>query len=400
MHQAKLLISKKQASLTYFVEDKCIFKTMDACLSYVINKDGLIIKKMLLKMTSDNDHYFYGFGERYNALEQSGNVVDAFVYNQYKDQDLKTYIPMPFMMSNCGYGVLLDTKCYSKFDLSEKESHYSIEVFDSEMGIHFFDGDLKDQLKHYYSRTEAPVMVPKWTFGPWMSSNNWDNQDEVMMQLKTTTSEDIPSTVLVIEAWSDEATYYIFNDAYCHQHSQDRVLKYDDFDYPEWGRWPDPKAMVDALHENDTKLILWQIPIIKQITSLKNKIKDSDEAYAIEHDYVVKNEDGSPYRIAENWFMDSLVMDFSNVTGCQWWFDKRRYLVEELGVDGFKTDGGECIFGKELQFHDGLTGKEMRNQYPNDYIKAYYDYVSEANNGITFSRAGYTGAHSMPTHCR
>ena len=78
--------------------------------------------------------------------------------------------------------------------------------------------------------------------------------------------------------------------------------------------------------------------------------------------------------------------------------DKRKYLVDEVQIDGFKTDGGEFVFGDEVQFADGRTGKEMRNEYPNLYIREHYQYIHEKRNGIVFSRAGFTGASRMPAH--
>ncbi|MEU5722261.1 TIM-barrel domain-containing protein [Micromonospora sp. NPDC047738] len=40
------------------------------------------------------------------------------------------------------------------------------------------------------------------------------------------------------------------------------------------------------------------------------------------------------------WFPGALLPDWTDPQTRQWWQDKRRYLVEDLGVDGFKTDGG------------------------------------------------------------
>ena len=157
--------------------------------------------------------------------------------------------------------------------------------------------------------------------------------------------------------------------------------------------------MFEYLHENGLKVILWQIPIQKYLNKQYHLQKDEDEKYMIAEGYCVKYSDGTPYRMPEGWFKESLLMDFSNSKGVQWWFNKRQYLLD-IGVDGFKTDGGEFVFGKDLRFSDGRIGAEMRNNYPNDYIEAYYRFATEYHQGdaITFSRAGFTGAQNFPAH--
>ncbi|MGP4107744.1 glycoside hydrolase family 31 protein [Virgibacillus sp. L01] len=360
-----------------------------------------IVREFNINWYTPKEEKFYGFGERYNAIEQRGEVIDCYVYNQYRDQGTRTYIPIPFYMTNTGYGCFVNTANYTKFDLASELKDKCTVTFEQDSmvtntDIHFYFGDYKKQLKAYTEVTGKPAMVPAWALGPWMSSNNWDRQSIVEGEVKTTNKHSIPATVIVLEQWSDEATYYMFNDATYELKEPGHVHGYAEMSFPSWGRWPDPKGMVEKLHDENLKLILWQIPIQKYLNNQKHPLKDQDEAYMIENGYVVKNEDGSPYRIPENWFTNSLVMDFSNEAGKKWWFDKRQYLLD-IGVDGFKTDGGEFIFGKNLQFANGQTGSEMRNQYPNDYIEAYYNFAQQ-NNGITFSRAGYISAQNFPAH--
>ncbi len=337
----------------------------------------------------------YGLGERYNALNQRGSFVDQFVYNQYKDQGVRTYIPMPLFYTTAKYGLKLHTDPYSWFQFNDSGVQMG-----AECGVLkglVATGSLTDQVSKLHHNTGSPKMVPKWALGPWMSSNNWDSEEEVRKQVALTKHHDIPSTVLVIEAWSDEATFYIFNDAIYEEKRDGGAHTYGEYTFPEWGRWPDPKGMVNHLHDNDLKCVLWQIPIIKQISSLHHLQKNYDEKRFVERGYGVTHPDGRPFRMPEGWFKDSLLMDFSNEEAKQWWFDKRQYLIDDLKVDGFKTDGGEFVFGRDLQFADGRTGLTMRNAYPNDYVKAYYDFAQQ-NDGITFSRAGYMGAQEFPAH--
>ena len=72
---------------------------------------------------------FYGFGERYNHINQRGNLVDVYVYNQYKDQGIRTYMPMPYFLSSEGYGIFLPTDHYTEFDLcSTEEDSWKMEA--------------------------------------------------------------------------------------------------------------------------------------------------------------------------------------------------------------------------------------------------------------------------------
>ncbi len=331
-----------------------------------------------IQIKSSKEEGFYGFGERYNHINQRGNLVDVYVYNQYKDQGIKTYFPMPYFLSSQGYGIYIPTNRYTEFDLCKtKHNFYTIESQMKELSLYCFIGNPKEVVSSFSLLTGKPVMLPEWAFGPWMSSNNWDSDAEVRKQVELTKKYDIPSTVLVIEAWSDEATYYIFNDAVYKENDGGDALCYKDFHFPEWGRWPDPKGLVSYLHHIQ---------------------KDNDEAYALENGYCATNPDGTPFRMPEGWFTDSLLFDYTSKEATDWWFAKRDYLVKDIEIDGFKTDGGEFVFGDDVCFADGNTGKEMRNEYPKLYIQKNYDYIKEARDGIVFSRAGFTGAAQSPAH--
>jgi alpha-glucosidase (family GH31 glycosyl hydrolase) len=82
-----------------------------------------------------------------------------------------------------------------------------------------------------------------------------------------------------------------------------------------------------------------------------------------------------------------------------WWTERRRYLVEDIGVDGFKTDGGEHAWSPRLRYADGTRGGETNNRYPVLYARAYHELLRSAGREpLTFSRAGFTGAGSFPAH--
>ncbi|EXX87435.1 glycosyl hydrolase, partial [Paenibacillus darwinianus] len=361
--------------------------------------------KVRFNWKSRTEHRWFGMGERYSHFDYSGQEVDQYVYNQYRDQGLKTYMPVPFAVSSGNYAIFLDTPLYSKFrfhtrlsDLVEIEADLAAAA--QQLTAYLFADEPLSMLGQFAGIAGKPVLPPKWAFGPWMSSNNWDSQAEVMRQVELTKRYGIPATVLVLEQWSDEATFYIFNDAQYDVKDGSEAFHYEDFRFPEWGRWPDPKRMMDDLHADGLKVLLWQIPIHKFMYGVVHEQRDRDERTFLERGYCVHDANGEPFTLPYNWFKDCHIIDYTNPEAKQWWFDKRRYLAEELGVDGFKTDGGEFVFGHDLKFHDGSTGREMRNLYPNLYAGSYYDFVQQyaADGGVTFSRAGYTGAQQYPLH--
>jgi len=354
---------------------------------------------------------FFGFGERFNAMDQRGNKLDMRVYEQWRSQGVKTYIPIPFFLSSNKYGYFVDSNRYMTFDLAhDHPGRWSVSAElgkDASFTSYFFSASKPKVILSWFStRTGQSKLPPDWAFGLWMSSNDWDNQQRVMQEVAQTQEHRIPVTVLVIEAWSDEATFYIWNDALYTPRPGGEAFQYGDFSFETEGRWPAPKAMIDDLHKGGIRLVLWQIPVLKRLKpdQLEATVSQlqlaADEEYMIKKGFCVQNLDGSPYRVRPLWFHDSLLLDVTNPEAVQWWMSKRTYLLEELGVDGFKTDGGEHLFGRDLEFFDGRKGDELWNLYPVLYQQAYSRFALDKRRGdsLLFSRSGYTGAQANPCH--
>ncbi len=388
----------KRVSASYEQEEAAPFQAL-------IDRTGTVYKLRLNFALKDGER-LYGMGERFARMEFRGCELDNYVFNQYKDQGFRTYIPVPVVYSSGGYGLYLQSSLYSVFrfgtvreDLMQIEANVGPER--QTVDYWLFAGKPLELVGTFAELTGKPKLPPKWAFGPWMSSNNWDSEREVDEQLARTAEHAIPSTVMVLEQWSDESSFYIFNDAGYETKSGSERFAYDDFSFPAWGRWPDPRKLVERIHGHGIRVLLWQAPVMKFMDGIAHVQRDEDERYMVEQDYEVRHADGSPYRIPDyEWFRGSLVPDFTNPAAVDWWLGKRQYLLEDIGIDGFKTDGGECIYGSELQFHDGRSGAEMRNEYPNSYIAAFQQFADRYVSGgaITFSRAGYTGAQAMPLH--
>lgn len=363
-------------------------------LRWLANEEGVL--RFTEHWTTLTGEAFYGFGQRYNAFDQRGQAFDSLVFDEYKNQGKRTYIPVPFFLSSCGYGLYLATSRRVHFDLAASAPDCaSLAVEGSVLEFYFFTGQPKKILSAFTNLVGKAALPPKWAFGPWMSGNEWNNQAQVMEQVALTEQHRIPATVMVVEAWSGESTFYIFNDARYTPRPGAEGFRLADFKFPPAGRWPDPKGLADELHRRGLKLILWQIPVLKTLDA-PHAQHDQDVAHALEQGYVVQEADGTPYHIRPSWFRGGWVPDFTNPAAELWWLAKRAYLVNEVGVDGFKTDGGEHLWGDDLRFADGRRGVEVNNLFPNLYQASYRKLAGPGR--VLFSRAGFTGTQTMSCH--
>lgn len=360
-----------------------------------------IIDKVQDHFYTPSDEQFYGFGERYNNFDKRGEDIETYIYNQYLNQNERTYMAIPYFVSSRQYGILVNSTYYSKFKMAtERSDMYGFTVdtggsADSMLDYYFYSGDdIKDVIEGYTDTTAKPALLPKWGFGLWLSANEWDRESEVQSVLSNLATHDIPATAIVLEQWSDEETFYIWNDTTYTPVSGADAFESSDFTYG--AKWPDPVGMVDDIHNAGLKVLLWQTPAIKH-TGSPYAQKDNDEAYMVAQDYAVGDGAGGEYRTPDGWFGSSRILDFTNPSAVDWWMSKREYLFDDIGIDGFKTDGGELVWGRDTTFYNGKKGDEMRNQYPNEYIRAYYDYAKSKNpDAASFSRAGTTGIQQYP----
>lgn len=369
--------------------------------------DGSTARRMRFALPLQPDEHVVGFGERYDSLDQRGLTPDVIVFEQYKNQGAahRTYFPMPFahVIGGVGWGFYLHTSRRMWCDVGSSDS--SMMMIEAETGedghlvLDLYQGSPVQVLTAFLNETGRAKKLPDWVHRLWASGNEWNTQELVMSRMNQHRDEHIPVGVVVIEAWSDEEGITIFRDAHYAVNESGGPRHGDDFSFDSTGAWPDPKAMIQELHDRGIKVILWQIPLLK-----------SEETFAAEHQshglqvicdgnamvregYAVREQDGEAYHNRAWWFPKALMPDLSTDEGRAWWAAHRRYLVDDFDIDGFKTDGGEHAWGRELRYNDGTRGDDGNNLNPVRYACTYCELLESCGKApVTFSRSGFAGS--------
>lgn len=371
-------------------------------------RDGEGAQRVRFALRLDAREHVVGFGERFDAVDQRGRRLDAVVFEQYKSQGAhgRTYLPMPFahVVGGDGWGFHVRTSRRTWFDVgASRPDELLVEAAlggDASLDVALYEGSPAEVLRAFGDEVGRAEELPDWVFRLWASGNEWNTQDLVLQRMDCHRDLGIPVGVVVIEAWSDEEGITIFRDARYAVTPDGSPHGAADFTYPPDGAWPDPAGMIRELHERGIKVVLWQIPLQKTEHDLGPSVPADSQVLVdgramVERGLAVREADGSPYHNRGWWFPQALMADLSTPEGREWWTAKRRYLVADLDVDGFKTDGGEHAWGHDLRYGDGRRGDEGNNLYPVHYARAFGDLLrAHGKAPVTFSRAGFTGSQA------
>ncbi|MDR0849632.1 MAG: glycoside hydrolase family 31 [Propionibacteriaceae bacterium] len=404
---------KSAPNAVAFEDNKLVFPSKTDVVpvgSVSVLDDGERVHRVRFSLPLHDGEHVTGFGERYDTVDQRGLSLDNQVFEQYKSQGAhrRTYLPMPFahVVGGQGWGFHVRTNRRVWFDIGETQpDQLRIEAeVDVPSGtkdaltVAFYSGTPAQVLDQFLNEAGRAKELPDWVFKLWASGNEWNTQTEVERQVALHRQHGIPVGNVVIEAWSDEQTFTIFRDAAYTFHEDASPHHLSDFTFPAEGAWPDPKAMVDRLHDQNVRVHLWQIPLIKTRPHPQGQAK-ADAQSAIRENVLIREKapDGRlrPYRNRGWWFPLGLMPDLTDERAADWWTSQRRYLVEEVGIDGFKTDGGEHAWGSDLVYLDSTKGDAKNNAYPCAYAAAYGKLLESCGKApVTFSRSGYTGSQA------
>ena len=317
--------------------------------------------------------YIYGFGERFTNFVKNGQQIELWNLDGGTASE-QAYKNIPFYVSSNRYGVFINhPERISVEAASEVVTGVGFSVHGESLEYFIFGGDsLKDIVSGYTDLTGKPSILPPWSFGLWLSTSFTTDYDENTVRefVKEMKRRDIPLSVIHLDSF--------YQHSYC----------FCDFEWDK-KRFPDPAGLAKELIDQGIKLSLWINPYIGQ--------KSPAFEECAEKGYFLKKKDGSVWQM-DLWMPGSAIIDFTNPAARQWYVNKLTEKMD-MGISAFKTDFGETIPTKDVEFYDGSDPEKMHNYYTYLYNQTVFQAVEKyygKGNGIVFGRSATVGSQTFP----
>ena len=235
--QAKLTVSRKDGAITLAAADgKAIAE--QAAPVYQAN-GGYEVRFALAK-----EERLYGLGDvsRENIMRRGG-VYEFWVRN------VNSYIPIPVVLSNRGWGLLMNTTWRNTIDVGKSDPERMICTAPrSDLDYYLFCGpDYRSLLDTYTSLSGRPALLPIWGYGLTYVCNQNIDAFNMMNEAVTFRREQMPCDVIGLEpGWMSKNYDFTTAKAWHPQR----------FPIPYWAP-KGPHTFFGALERKGFKLSLW-----------------------------------------------------------------------------------------------------------------------------------------------
>ncbi|UCH33178.1 MAG: hypothetical protein JSV65_11375 [Armatimonadota bacterium] len=215
------------------------------------------------------------------------------------------------------------------------------------------------------------ALTPQWAFEVWMWEDDVNTADAVYDLVNGCAEHDLPLRAVLIDSpWA---------------------TAYNNFTWDEQ-RYPNPQKMIDDLHAQGVKVILWMTCMINLPDQQADARGSDEDLYAIAKEKGYLANDG---KTKEWWKGEGGFIDYTNLEALEWWHGLMdRALL--MGIDGWKVDGSGELFPMSGGF--GKAGPITLMQYVDMYYRDCYNHLMRRNpEGVTMVRScdtgevGYTG---------
>ncbi|MBE6542250.1 MAG: glycoside hydrolase family 31 protein [Ruminococcaceae bacterium] len=273
-----------------------------------------------IKFTIDDNELFYGAGEGANdRIELRGRAYQNWARYQYNE------IPIPMVVSSENWGVFLNARARTFFDIAGREDNTLLCLFeDDEIDLFIFTGEnYVEILKHYHMLTGQPMLLPKYAYGLTYIAPIFSDQMEVLADIERFRREHIPLDHVSLEpGWMKEFYDYSLRPDW-------NIERFHICSWHMNAPKPHEKIFPQVLKRFGCKLSLWR---------------------CLRYDYTAE---------AERVIAGGSVEEYGEP-----WYDHLKRFVN-AGIDGFKLDPADmlcCFDGMDRpRLFNGLTSMQMHN---------------------------------------
>ena len=278
------------------------------------------------------------------------------------------YANVPFIWSDAGWGLHIDTGAPVLMDLSDD---YTVLVLDPDAAFHTMTGSPAEMIAEHTERTGRAPLWPDWAYGVWMSRATYLSADEMAGVVAQLQDADCPVDVIHVDAWM---TGNVFRDF-----TTNWAVDRDRF----------PVGWTDRLRETGARVSMWLNPFVHADTDL------AAELHA--RGLLLRMPDGSPATTCDRSYRN--LVDFTNPAAVQWWQQQILDLVISERPDALKLDFAEEV-PPDAVTHDGRSALVVRNSYATLYQQATAAALATLDGPAMplFCRSGAAGAQVTPCH--
>ncbi|HYK50183.1 MAG TPA: TIM-barrel domain-containing protein, partial [Terriglobales bacterium] len=303
----------------------------------------------------------YGLGQHQAGVwNYRGESVDI-------SQD-NSNISVPLLLSSNGYGIFWNNDSRSRFNNRFANYLYiSSEVADNIDYYFFYGPDFDRIIAAYRELTGQAPMFGKWAYGFWQCKNRYKSQEEILGIARKYRELHIPADNIVQDwFWWNRKGEHVFNKNY-----------------------PDPKAMVDQLHQANFHLMISVWPFFEPGSAVYDEMEKRD--WFVDKFKFAK----PPYHTS-----GMAVYDATNPEARKYYWQLMDQALFKIGIDAWwldttepETEGQEenVLLGHKLAIG---SGDRYVNIYPLMTTGAVYDGqrgASDKKRVFILSRSAFAG---------
>jgi len=378
----------------------------------VLDWQGQAPESTTISAAADAAEHFYGFGEKFNALDHTGKVVDVLTFDQPGNKGDRSYKVAPWFISTRGYGLHLDSTARSRFDMrTGAVGRYSITNQFGTLKFNVVYGPtLTDVLARYTAYAGRPSLPPPFAFGTWISSDVWRSGGEVRYVVTKFRERGIPGSVFVFDSpWEVAYNDFKFNIGASNATQFGRGGTFEEEDFAGFSSLSE---LMTFFREHGLKVVCWMTPFVN-VSSQNEGIPGQNLGKAVlagEQDqfFVQDGNTGRPL-VVPWWKGRGRPIDFTNPAARAWLIERLSELLvacevnvkagTETAIGGFKTDDGEVgndqntYIPERAKYHSGATGRSFVNGYCVEYHRTVNGVLGDR--GVLFARSGFTGTQAF-----